>query len=118
MECFRGQNVEPVWRRCPSVTAFSLLVSNLPPKISQSFKLCFAGAVIDIYIPTERSSSKQRGFGFIRFKLEREAKLGLELVNGRSWRGQRILVDIVSPRTAETVTGFSNTSFDTTSSTS
>ncbi|XXG77119.1 hypothetical protein AAC387_Pa08g1343 [Persea americana] len=115
MERFRGQNLDPLWRRCPSVTTFSIFVSNLPPKISKTelqVMFCIAGAVIDTFIPTEQSSGKQRAFGFVRFKTEREAKLGLKLVNGKSCRGRRILVDIARPRTAETVAGFSNTSID------
>lgn len=115
MERYRGQNLDPAWRRRPSATAFSLFVSTLPPKISKTelqVMFCRAGIVIDTFILTEWSSGKQKGFGFIRFKKKREANLGLEIVNGRSWGGRKILIDKAHPRTAGPIATISRTSID------
>lgn len=96
-----GRNPDLAWRRRPPLSTFSLFVSNLPSAISKvELEAMFVRAVkvTDSFIPTDCSSGKQRGFDFIRLKTEREALLGLELANGRSWGGRRILVDLARPR--------------------
>ncbi|XXG82970.1 hypothetical protein AAC387_Pa10g0840 [Persea americana] len=102
MERPRGRNLHLAWRSRPPTSTVSLFVSNLPPAISKAeleAMFVMADKVIDSFIPTDRSSEKQKGFGFVRFKSEKEAFLGLELASGRSWGGRRILVDLARPRT-------------------
>ncbi|XXG41859.1 hypothetical protein AAC387_Pa01g2233 [Persea americana] len=114
MERLRGQNFDPAWGRRPPTSSFSLFVSNLPPAISKAeLEAMFikAGKVIDSFSPTDRSFGKQRGFGFVRFKSEREALLGLELANDRSWGGRRILVDLARPHPKSPIASAQNPPF-------
>ena len=97
---------ESTWRRRSPSTVFSLFVSNLPTAISKTeleAMFCRAGKVVNSFIPVERATGKQRGFGFVEFRSEREAKLGIEIVSGRSWVGQRIQADFAHPHSSNRI---------------
>lgn len=77
--------------------SFSLFVSNLHEEISKielETMFCKAGRIVDSFIPIDRSSGKTRGFGFVRFGMEKEELAAIDMAKGRSWGGRRIVVSI------------------------
>lgn len=67
--------------------SFSIIVSNIPKQISKTELEAMswrAGRIIDVFIPTDNSSSSNRGFAFIRFATLKEAEKAEELVEGTS----------------------------------
>lgn len=89
--------------------AFSLFVLNLPEKISSvelEAMFCRAGRIVDSFLPTNRNTSKKRGFGFVRFKSEAEALKAIDLRNGSCWGGRKININFARPRTTNKINRF------------
>lgn len=58
------------------------------------------GEVTDCRIITDRDSGRSRGFGFVSFNSEGEAKAALEEMDGRDLAGRTIRVDYATDRSA------------------
>lgn len=74
-------------------TSFSLLVSNIPEEMSKvepKAMFCRAGKILDVFIPMEKHSRRERDFAFVRFGIFHEAEKAVEMARGRSWGGRKI----------------------------
>lgn len=77
---------------------WSFFVTNLSPVVTTKdlyghFRE--AGTVVfDVFVPKNNSSGASRGFGFIRFKTEWDARKVIKLSNGRSIGGKQISVQM------------------------
>lgn len=70
-----------------------MYVSNLPKEISKvelEAMFCRVGRIVDSFIPVDWTTRRKRGFGFVRFKFEKEASNAINIVTGRSWGGRLI----------------------------
>lgn len=79
-----------------------LFVGNLPWDIrSEKLKEIFskAGNVTDAVVITDKFSNKSKGFGFVEFSDDNEAKKAIELFNEKEVEGRNIKVDKAKPRT-------------------
>jgi RNA recognition motif-containing protein len=60
------------------------------------------GKIVDVYIPSERSATRQsssaRGFGFVTFEDERDAEEAAEDMDEREFDGRIIRVNKARPR--------------------
>lgn len=87
--------VKPLPRRIISLREkyVSLFVSNLHEAIfSTELEAMFytAGKIVDSFIPKDRSTSRGRGFAFVRFGSMREVELAIEMARGRLWEGRKV----------------------------
>ena len=78
-----------------------LYVGNLPytattDELKQHFSQ--AGNVIDAVVITDRRSGRSKGFGFVEFETEEEAKKGIETLNGKDFGGRNIVVNEARPQ--------------------
>lgn len=55
------------------------------------------GEVIEAVVITDRDTGRSKGFGFVTFKNEEDAKRALEM-NGREVEGRTIVVNAAKPR--------------------
>lgn len=79
----------------------SLSVSNLPLDMSRvelEAMVWTAGRIIDSFMPIVQRIGKKKGFGFVRFKIEKEALCAIDLARGRSWGGRKISASFARPR--------------------
>lgn len=77
-----------------------LFVGNLPWSLNNdSLKELFAqfGEVVDAVIIKDRDSGRSKGFGFVTFATEEEAKAALSL-NEKEIEGRNIVVNVAKPR--------------------
>lgn len=77
--------------------SFSVFVSNLPAKISTAkVQAMFfrARRIVDVFLPRDRSSGNTRGFTFVRFATCKEAEKAIEMAEGKSRVGRKILVNM------------------------
>lgn len=75
--------------------ATKLFVGNIPYSInSDGLKEIFAkvGDVVDANVITDRDTSRSRGFGFVEFKSEADAKKAVEQLNESEVDGRKIFV--------------------------
>jgi cold-inducible RNA-binding protein len=56
------------------------------------------GTPLSAVVATERSSGESKGFGFIEFSNDDEARAALAGLNGRDVNGQALKVDEAKPR--------------------
>lgn len=94
-----GKTIDPLPSRIRALrqSSFSLLVSSLPKRISKpelEAMFCRVGRVVDSFIPIDMASGKTRGFVFVRFRFEAEARRAIELTTGRSWGVKIICVQL------------------------
>lgn len=78
-----------------------LYVGNLPytattDELKQHFSQ--AGTVIDAVVITDRRTSRSKGFGFVEFESEEEAKKAVETLNGKDFGGRNIVVNEARPQ--------------------
>lgn len=52
-----------------------------------------AGNVVDAVVITDKYSGKSKGFGFVEFETEEEAKKAIEMFNGKDFNGRAIVVN-------------------------
>ncbi|KAK6940152.1 RNA recognition motif domain [Dillenia turbinata] len=74
---------------------FSLLVLNITFRTSaDDLYPLFAkyGKVVDVFIPRDRRTGDSRGFAFVRYKYEDEARKAVEKLDGRNVDGREIMV--------------------------
>ena len=83
------------------VIAAKLFVGNLSFKttkdqLQELFEQC--GEVVDVFVPTDRATGKPRGFGFVEFSTESEAKEAIEKFNGHEVEGRALRVNEATDR--------------------
>ncbi|MGI6278738.1 MAG: RNA recognition motif domain-containing protein [Patescibacteria group bacterium] len=57
-----------------------------------------AGEVVDSVVITDRATGRSKGFGFVEFADEDQAKKALEMFNGKDFDGRTIKVDYAKPQ--------------------
>lgn len=57
------------------------------------------GNVTSAQIMMDRYTGRSRGFGFVEFATEEEAKRALEATNGKEFDGRTLTVDFARPKT-------------------
>ena len=80
-----------------------LYVGNLSKQITDAQLNDLAvpyGALISANVATERSSGESKGFGFVEFKNEDEARAAITGLDGRDVNGQALKVNEAKPRPA------------------
>ena len=80
---------------------FSVFVRNLPCELDRfGLKGIFEkiGRVCDTYIPNRGSGWNHKRFGFVRFRILREAKACIQRFNGSWVRGCKLHVAMAKPK--------------------
>eukprot|EP00268_Persea_americana_P010845 TRINITY_DN14439_c0_g1_i14.p1 TRINITY_DN14439_c0_g1~~TRINITY_DN14439_c0_g1_i14.p1 ORF type:complete len:147 (+),score=27.06 TRINITY_DN14439_c0_g1_i14:267-707(+) len=88
--------------------SFSIFVSNLPQQISKTeLETMFwrAGRIIDMFIPVDKRSNRNRGFAFVRFATFKEAEKVVQLAKRRSWGGRKVQANITQLSSSRSVRG-------------
>jgi RNA recognition motif-containing protein len=78
-----------------------LYVGNLPYQLStDELRDFFAGAgnVTDVAIITDRETGRSKGFGFVEFANEEDARRAQGMFNGAQLRNRTLKVDHAKPR--------------------
>lgn len=57
-----------------------------------------AGKVVSAVVITDRDSGRSKGFGFVEYATEEEAKKAIEMFNGKDFQGRNIIVNEARPR--------------------
>jgi cold-inducible RNA-binding protein len=63
------------------------------------------GSVTDVYIANDRETGRPRGFGFVTFSTDTEAKLAAEKMNGTDLGGRQLTVNEARPKEERTFGG-------------
>jgi RNA recognition motif-containing protein len=77
-----------------------LFVGSLPWSItSESLRELFAqyGEITEAMVITDRATGRSKGFGFVTFASEEDAKKALEM-GGKEVEGRAIVVNVARPR--------------------
>jgi len=80
--------------------ASKLYVGNLPySATTDQLREYFAtaGNVVDAVVITDRSSGRSKGFGFVEFEKEEDAKKAVETFNGKDFEGRNLVVNEARP---------------------
>jgi RNA recognition motif-containing protein len=56
------------------------------------------GSVTDVYIANDRETGRPRGFAFVTFSTDTEAKLAVEKMNGTDLGGRQLTVNEAKPK--------------------
>ena len=56
------------------------------------------GTVIDAVVITDRATGRSKGFGFVEFEKDEEAKKAVEEFNGKDFNGRSIVVNEARPK--------------------
>ena len=56
-----------------------------------------AGNVIDAVVIMDKYSGRSKGFGFVEFETEEEAKKAIEMFNEKDFNGRNIVVNVARP---------------------
>jgi len=78
-----------------------LYVGNLPySATSDQLREMFsqAGTVSDCVVITDRQSGRSKGFGFVEFEKEEDAKKAIELFNEKEMDGRKLVVNEARPK--------------------
>lgn len=81
--------------------ASKLFIGNLPYTVnSDSLRQHFAqaGTVVDAVVITDRNTGRSKGFGFVEYSSDKEAKDAIEQFNGKDLEGRAIVVNEARPR--------------------
>jgi len=79
-----------------------LYVGNLSKEVTDAQLSELAkpyGTIVSANVATDRSSGASKGFGFIEFSSENEAKAAIDGLNGREVNGQALKVNESRPKT-------------------
>lgn len=77
-----------------------LFVGSLPFRTTEdALRDAFsqAGNVTSINIITDRATGRSKGFAFVEFETEAEAKAAIEMFNGQDFEGRTIVVSEARP---------------------
>jgi RNA recognition motif-containing protein len=80
-----------------------LYVGNLSKQVTDAQLNDLAvpyGALISANVATERTSGESKGFGFVEFKNDDEARAAITGLDGRDVNGQALKVNEAKPRPA------------------
>ena len=78
-----------------------LYVGNLSKQITDAQLNDLAtpyGALLSAVVATERSSGESKGFGFVEFKNDDEARAAITALDGKDVNGQALKVNEARPR--------------------
>jgi len=80
--------------------ANKLYVGNLPytattDQLREHFAT--AGTVVDAVVITDRNSGRSKGFGFIEYEKEEDAKKAVDMFNGKDFDGRNLVVNEARP---------------------
>ena len=83
------------------VIAAKLFVGNLSFKttrdqLTELFEQC--GELVDVFVPMDRATGKPRGFAFVEFANESDAKDAIEKFNGHELEGRALRVNEATER--------------------
>ena len=81
--------------------AKKLYVGNLPYSVtSDSLKAHFAqaGTVIDAVVISDSRTGRSKGFGFVEYDNEEDAKKAIEMFNGKDMEGRNLVVNEARPK--------------------
>lgn len=88
-----------------------LFVGNLPFSVAEDRQLTdiFSdyGEVIQARIILDRETGRSRGFGFVTMASKDEAEKAIQALNGNSYEGRPLTVNIARPREDRPGSGFS-----------
>jgi cold-inducible RNA-binding protein len=79
-----------------------LYVGNLPYNTSEEdLKELFGayGAVASVNLINDRETGRSKGFGFVEFDSDDEAKAAIEALNGKDFGGRALVVNEARPKT-------------------
>ncbi len=79
---------------------FKLFVGNLPYEVtSEELGQFFSqfGEIEEAVVITERASGRSKGYGFVRFVEETAADQAAEQINGREYKGRKLVVNRALP---------------------
>jgi cold-inducible RNA-binding protein len=86
------------------LVANKLYVGNLPYTVtSDTLKTHFAaaGAVIDAVVISDSRTGRSKGFGFVEYGKDEEAKKAIEMFNGKDMEGRNLVVNEARPKKEE-----------------
>jgi len=75
-------------------------VGNLPYTINSdqlATKFGEFGQVVDAIVITDKMSGRSKGFGFVEFATEEEAKKAIDELNGKDLEGRNLVVNVARP---------------------
>ncbi len=77
-----------------------LFIGSLPyntteDELKQTFSQ--AGNVVSANIITDRATGRSKGFGFVEYDTDEEAKAAVEMFNGQDFNGRAIVVNEARP---------------------
>ena len=78
-----------------------LYVGNLPySATADSLRAHFtqAGTVIDAVVISDKRTGRSKGFGFIEFEKDEEAKAAIDMFNGKDFEGRALVVNEARPK--------------------
>ena len=78
-----------------------LFVGSLPWAVNdEALKQAFTpyGNVVSATVVTDRRSGRSKGFGFVEFENDSEAKAAIEALNGSEMEGRSIVVNEAKPK--------------------
>jgi RNA recognition motif-containing protein len=79
----------------------SIYVGNLSYKVTQEDIISvFAeyGTVKRVHLPTDRETSRPRGFGFVEMSSDAEEEAAINALDGAEWMGRDLKVNKAKPR--------------------
>ncbi len=78
-----------------------LYVGNLPYETTQDdlrTHFAQAGNVVDAVVISDRATGRSKGFGFVEFETEEEAKKAIDMFNDKDFNGRNIIVNEARPK--------------------
>ena len=78
-----------------------LFVGSLPWAVNdEGLKEAFTpyGNVVSATVVKDRRSGRSKGFGFVEFENDSEAKAAIEALNGKELQGRNIVVNEAKPK--------------------
>ena len=81
-----------------------LFVGSLPWAVNdEGLKEAFTpyGNVVSATVVKDRRSGRSKGFGFVEFENDSEAKAAIEALNGKELQGRNIVVNEAKPKEKE-----------------
>ena len=57
-----------------------------------------AGKVVSAVVITDRGTGRSKGFGFVEYETDEEAKKAIEMFNDKDFQGRKMIVNVARPR--------------------